>query len=130
MFRIPRVRETARILSKVQKIGPQARDLAGQLLARMGRPGQKALYGLSNLPRHYTCAQIEAACARVLASGSISYQSVKRILEHHSKNVAPAVSTLQADPAIRPIDDYQHFWELHSQHNHEDYHDADVDTRT
>jgi transposase len=123
-------RETARILGQVQKIGPNSRALAGELFARLGRPGQKALYGLSNLPRHYSCAQIEYACARVLQSGSPSYQSVKRILEHEADNAAPAVNTLQTDPAIRPIDDYQRFWETHSQHHQEEHHDADVDTRT
>ena len=123
-------RETARIFAQVQKIGPHSRNLAAQLFARLGRPGQKALYGLSNLPRHYTCEQIEAACARVLQSNSVSYQSVKRILKHQSDRATPALNTLQADTAIRPIDDYQHFWELHSQHHHEEYHDADVDTRT
>jgi transposase len=108
-------RETARLLGKVQKIGPHSRELANRLFARLGRPGQKALYGLSNLTRHYACAQIEAACARVLQSPSISYQSVKRILEHQAQNTAPAVTPLQqADPAIRPIDDYHRFWELNS----------------
>ena len=70
----------------------------------------------SNLTRHYACAQIEAACARVLQSPSISYQSVKRILEHQAQNTAPVVTPLQqADPAIRPIDDYHRFWELNCQ---------------
>ena len=123
-------RETVRLLGKVQKIGPHSKDLGQRLFARLGRPGQKALYGLSNLARHYTCAQIEAACARVLQSASLSYQSVKRILEQQTNHTAPALNTLQADPAIRPIDDYQRFWELHSQSHNEEHHDADVDTRT
>ncbi len=109
-------RESVRLLGKARQIGPHSGEFAQQLFARLGRPGQKALYGLTNLPRHYSCAQIEAACARVLQSQSVSYQAVKRILEHQAQNTAPAASALnQADPAIRPIDDYQRFWDEHSQ---------------
>jgi transposase len=127
-------RETARILSRVQKIGPHSYALGRALFTRLGRPGQKALYGLSNLPRHYSCAQIELACERVLQSGGLSYQSVRRILEHQHSPTAPAVNTTHTDPAIRPIDDYQQFWEVHSphpdhDHHHEEYPDADVDSR-
>jgi hypothetical protein len=108
-------RESARLLGKARQIGPHSGEFAQQLFARLGRPGQKALYGLTNLPRHYGSAAIEAACARVLQSQSVSYQAVKRILEHQAPNTAPAASTLnQADPAIRPIDDYQRFWDEHS----------------
>jgi len=109
-------RESARLLGKARQIGPHSGEFAQQLFARLGRPGQKALYGLTNLPRHYGSAAIEAACARVLQSQSVSYQAVKRILEHQAQNTAPAASALyQADPAIRPIDDYQRFWDEHSQ---------------
>jgi transposase len=111
-------RESARLLGKARKIGPHSGELAKQLFARLGRPGQKALYGLSNLTRHYTCAQIEQACARVLQSQSVAYHAVKRILEHQAHTAAPAAPSLQqADPAIRPIDDYQRFWDEYSQ-NH------------
>jgi transposase len=124
-------RETARLLGKARQIGPHSGELAKQLFARLGRPGQKALYGLSNLPRHYTCAQIEAACARVLQSQSVSYQAIKRILEHQAQNTAPAATALhQADPAIRPIDDYQRFWDEYSQSHVQEHHDAHVDERT
>jgi transposase len=124
-------RETAQLLGKARKIGPHSAELAQQLFARLGRPGQKALYGLSNLTRHFACAQIEAACARVLQSQSVSYQAVKRSLEYQAQNTAPAVPPLQqADPAIRPIDDYQRFWDEYSQSHTEGHHDANVDERT
>lgn len=123
-------RETARLLGKARKIGPHSGEFAQQLFARLGRPGQKALYGLTNLPRHYGSAAIEAACERVLRSQSISYQAIKRILERQALNPAPAaVPYMQADPAIRPIDDYQRFWDEHSRHTQE-HHDAHVDERT
>jgi transposase len=123
-------RESARLLGKACKIGPHTGEFAQQLFNRLGRPGQKALYGLTNLPRHYACADIEAAVARVLQSQSVSYSAVKRILEHQAQNSAPALIRLnQADPAIRPIDDYQRFWDEYSRHTQE-YHHAHVDERT
>jgi transposase len=124
-------RETLRLLGKARKIGPHSGEFAQQLFSRLGRPGQKAIYGLTNLPRHYAAADIEAACARVLCSHSVSYQTVKRLLEHQAQNAAPAVSTvIQADPAIRPIDDYQRFWDEYSQSQQQEHHDAHVDERT
>jgi len=123
-------RKTVTLLAKARKIGPHSGEFAQQLFNRLGRPGQKALYGLTNLPRHHTCEQIEAAVARVLQSQSVSYQAVKRLLELQPKNTAPAVTPLnQADPAIRPIDDYQRFWDEYSRHTQEHPH-AHVDERT
>src|SRR5690606_3394703 len=46
-------RETARLLAKVHKIGPQSSALAREIFARRGRPGQRAIYGITNLARHY-----------------------------------------------------------------------------
>ena len=123
-------RKTADLLSRARKIGPHSGEFAQQLFNRLGRPGQKALYGLTNLARHHSCAQIEAAVARVLLSQSVSYQAVKRLLELQTRNAAPAATTLnQADPAIRPIDDYQRFWDEYSRHTQEHHH-AHVDERT
>jgi transposase len=120
-------RKTADLLSRARKIGPHSGEFAQQLFNRLGRPGQKALYGLTNLARHYSCVQIEAAVERVLQSQSVSYQAVKRLLELHTRNAAPAAPSLnQADPAIRPIDDYQRFWDEYSRHTQEHTH-AHVD---
>jgi len=46
-------RETARLIGKVAKIGPHCAQLAREIFARLGRPGQHAIYGLSNLTRHH-----------------------------------------------------------------------------
>src|SRR5690606_23406873 len=39
-------RETARLLAKIHKIGPHSSELARDIFARRGRPGQRAIYGL------------------------------------------------------------------------------------
>jgi transposase len=124
-------RSTAQLLAKAEKIGPNCREVAQQVFARLGRPGQKALYGLTNLARHYSGAQVEAACARVLASGLVSYQTIKQILERQSQQRAPSATPYtQADPAIRPINDYQRFWDEYTTTPTEEMNDAHVDSRT
>lgn len=111
-------RETARLLAKVHKIGPHSSTLAREIFARRGRPGQRAIYGLANLPRHYPRAEIEAACEKVLTLSTPSYQAVRRLLEQR----AAANSDRPREPAliqtgddIRPITEYLTFFEQHAE---------------
>ena len=110
-------RETVRLIGKVAKIGPSCEKLAREIFARLGRPGQHAIYGLANLPRHYSRDDIEAACAKVLTLATPSYQSLKRILERRAA-AAPGTDApvlTQSGDTIRAIDDYQAFFERHAQ---------------
>jgi len=109
-------RETARVLARVHKIGPHSTTLAHDIFSRRGRPGQRAIYGLANLPRHYARADIEAACAKVLTLSTPSYQAVKRLLEQRASTTADAAapSLTQAGNDIRPVDEYQQFFEQHA----------------
>jgi hypothetical protein len=113
-------RETARLLARVARIGPHAAALGRELFARLGRPGQRALYGLANLPRRYARTDIEAVCARLLAAECISYAALRRALERKQAAAIPAVEPVltQSGPAIRDITEYQKFWETHSQTDH------------
>jgi transposase len=110
-------RETARLLNKAARIGPHTAALAQHLFARLGRPGQRALYGLTNLVRTYSCADIDAVCARLLAAECFTYAAVKRALERtRAPDVSPtAPLLLQSGPTIRAIAEYQDFWDTHSQ---------------
>jgi transposase len=110
-------RETARLLNKAARIGPHTAAFAQHLFARLGRPGQRAIYGLTNLVRTYRCAEIDAVCGRLLAAECFTYAAVKRALE---RTRAPAAATAappltQSGPAIRAIAEYQDFWDTHSQ---------------
>jgi transposase len=107
-------RETARLLAKARQIGPQTAAFAEELFARQGRPGQRALYGLTSLARTYPRAAIEAVCARLRAAECFSYAAVKRVLErtHAAAPAAPAL--VQTGPEIREIAEYQTFWDTHS----------------
>jgi hypothetical protein len=129
-------RETARLIGRVAKIGPASAELARTIFARLGRPGQRAIYGLTNLPRRYHSEDIEAACTQVLTLSTPSYQALKRILEQRAAaaNVGPAPTTLQQSGAeIRAIEEYQAFFERHArsaahlpptptERNHDDEH--------
>lgn len=126
-------RESARLLERLARIGPCTAALARELFARMGRPGQRAIYGLANLPRRHARADIEAVCARLLEAKCASYAAVKRALERkQAASTAPSAPQLtQSGADIRPVTEYQAFWETHSQTNPpKDLTDANVDHGT
>ena len=109
-------RESARVLARVEKIGPHTAALARELFARLGRPGSRALYGLASLTRTYARADIEAVCERLLQAQCASYASVKSALTRRAATASaadPQVLT-QSGPGIRAITEYQSFWETHS----------------
>jgi transposase len=122
-------RETARLLAKAQRIGPHAAAFAQELFARLGRPGQRALYGLTNLPRTYPRADIEAVCARLHEGHCFSYSALKQALER-TRALAPAAeppALTQSGPTIRPVAEYQAFWQSHSRTEEQPH--AHVDPR-
>ena len=126
-------RESARLLARVARIGPCTAALARALFARMGRPGQRAIYGLANLPRRFARADIEAVCARLLQAQCVSYAAVRRALERTLAATTPtsaAPALTQSGPEIREITEYQSFWETHSQTHPQEHTDANVDHRT
>ena len=117
-------RQTARLLHKASQLGPHAAKLAHEIFARLGRAGQKAIYGMVNLPRHYKQEQIEKACERVLTLSQPSYQALKRILERnaaeHEACAAADSPTLQQSGAhIRAIEEYSAFFRHAVQPRHE-----------
>jgi len=119
-------RETARVLAKVERIGPRTAALARDIFARLGRPGQRAIYGLANLARRYSREHIEAVCGRMLQAQCLSYAAVRRALERTSLN-ATAPGFTQAGPQIRSLTEYQAFWETHSRaHPQEEDTDGNV----
>ena len=104
-------RETTKLIERIEKIGPKAADLACTLFKSLGRAGNGAIYGLSNLTRDYRKEDIESACERVLSRGSFSYQAVKRILERVPKKNEQKTDLRQSGQEIRPINDYQMFFD-------------------
>ena len=111
-------RETGQLLAKLAKVGPYAAKLGEALFAKLGRPGKKALYGLVNLLKTYQREDIEAVSEAALAGDCVSYQTIKRALEHRAAAPAPKTPT-QSAPEIREISEYQEFFDTHS-HTEED----------
>ena len=107
-------RETMRLLGKAEKLGPHCLQLGRHLFDQFGRSGQKALYGLTNLPRHYAKADIERAAERVMSLSRPTYQTLKRILERQAADTARRANPpdlQQTGPHIRDLEEYQAFFE-------------------
>jgi transposase len=122
-------RESARLLAKAQRIGPRTAEFARELFARLGRPGHRALYGLANLARTHTCADIEVVCARLLDAQMFSYATLKRALERRVAAIAAAAAfgtPAQGDSDIQCLTEYQAFWDCHSQTHPQEQTDDDV----
>ena len=116
-------RQNALLLGKIDRIGPNASALARTIFATQGRIGMKMINGLSNMARDHTCADIDDACRCVMASGRTYYTAIKQALQQRveAKARAPThIDLLQTAPEIRPLSDYQAFWENHSQTNGEE----------
>lgn len=108
-------RETTRLLAKAERLGPHAAAFAQALFARLGRPGQHALYGLVNLTRHHPCAAIDAVCQRLLAAECVSYAAVKQALQRGAVRPTAVLAPLaQSGPVIRALAEYQTFWAHHA----------------
>jgi len=112
-------RETARLIGKAIKIGPHCAQLARDIFERLGRPGQKAIYGLANLSRHHSREDIERACEQVLRLSRPSYQALKRILTasaaaKEARAAADKITLQQQGDHIRAIEEYQRFFDQHA----------------
>lgn len=71
-----------RLVRWASQTGPSTAELVAQILERFVHPqqGYRACLGLIRLDKAYGAVRLEAACARALAAGAISYRSVKSIL--------------------------------------------------
>ena len=110
-------RQTRRILSQAQSIGPDTERLCQMLFAIEGRVGQRKLWGIVGLADRYPRRLVERACAQALTDGIHSYHHVKSLTE---KFVADALAAIdraepprqgelaltQEHPLIRPTDIY------------------------
>ena len=114
-------RETTRLIERIEKIGPSAAEVARRIFSTLGRPGQRAIYGLAGLTRHHKREAIESVCERLLNAGTrVSYQMVKAAL-NRSAAATTTPHFVQSGVGVRSIDEYKSFWEMNSQtENHEE----------
>jgi len=89
----------SRLVSWANSVSPDAAALAEKILASRPHPehSYRACLGLMALARRYGNERLGAACRRALASGAISYSSVKSILAQNLDH-APLPARSAAPP--------------------------------
>ena len=91
----------SRLIEWARTVSPHAAELAEKILASRPHPehSYRACLGLMSLAKRYGNERLGAACERALASGAISYSSVKSILAQGLDRVPlPASAQLPAPP--------------------------------
>ena len=81
-----------RIRGQAASIGPMAEALVDIILERRPHPEQgfRACVGILRLAKPFGVDRLEAACARALEIGALSYRSVRSILDHKLDRQTPA----------------------------------------
>lgn len=100
-----------------------AHKLCETLFERSGRTGQRKLWGIVGLVRHYPRRLIDSACERAMNEGVYSYRHVKALTERLLSDAlilldAPVQiewTLTQSHPLIRQGDDYADLFTLGAQ---------------
>lgn len=112
-------RETDRLLAQAEAIGPHTFSLCEQWFNEEGRSGQRRMYGLVNLVRHYPAGTVEKAAELAKQNELRSSKALRRMVESMAaeaaeRKVAPSAGLTQDHPLIRSGEDYAAFWDKHA----------------
>jgi 5S rRNA maturation endonuclease (ribonuclease M5) len=112
-------RETDRLLAQAERIGPHTFALCEKWFNEEGRTGQRRMYGLVNLVRHYAACHVEKAAEMALRNGLRSSKALRRMVESMAAEAegrkAEEYDRLTQEHAlIRPGEDYAAFWDQHA----------------
>jgi transposase len=112
-------RQTDRLLSQAEAIGPHTFSLCEKWFNEEGRSGQRRMYGLVNLVRHYPACYIEKAAELAKDNGLRSSKALRRIVESmaaeaEEKKAEQSAKLTQNHPLIRSGEDYAAFWNQHA----------------
>jgi len=112
-------RETDRLLSQAEAIGPHTFSLCEKWFNEEGRSGQRRMYGLVNLVRHYPAWCIEKAAELAKDNGLRSSKALRRIVESmateaQERKAEQSSKLTQNHPLIRSGEDYAAFWDQHA----------------
>lgn len=112
-------RETDRLLAQAERIGPHTFELCETWFNEEGRTGQRRMYGLVNLVRHYAVCHVEKAAEIALRNGLKSSKALRRMVESMAAEVEErkpeeAEGITQQHALIRPSEDYAAFWNQHA----------------
>lgn len=98
-------RGAAWLLSRVNLIGPQARQWSEAMLHARGIEGTRVLQGLLALTKRYSCESLEKACEIALSYGCYRLRTIRQLVGRKAAKQEP-LPFLQEHPIIRPLDDY------------------------
>jgi transposase len=112
-------RETDRLLGQAERIGPHTFELCETWFNEEGRTGQRRMYGLVNLARHYAACHIEKAAEIALRNGLRSSKALRRMIESmaaeaEEQKPEPSEGLTQQHTLIRRGEDYAAFWDQHA----------------
>jgi len=112
-------RETDRLLAQAERIGPNTFALCETWFNEEGRTGQRRMYGLVNLVRHYAACHVEKAAEMALRNGLRSSKALRRMIESMAAEVEERKAEepeglTQQHVLIRPGEDYAAFWDQHA----------------
>lgn len=112
-------RQTDRLLAQAELIGPNTFSLCEKWFNEEGRGGQRRMYGLLNLVRHYPACYVEKASELAGNNGLRSCKALRRIVEslaaeadERKADVSTGLS--QEHPLIRSGQDYAAFWDQYA----------------
>jgi transposase len=111
-------RQTRYLLSQAQAVGPHTLALCQRLFDTQGRVGQRSMWGVLALAKHYPARILEQACALAVAGNVRSSKQLRviadRLLEAALARLeqAPQGELLltQEHALIRPASDYSEFF--------------------
>ena len=111
-------RETDRLLAQAEIIGPNTFSLCEKWFTEEGRSGQRRMYGLINLVRHYPARHVEKAAYLAKRNGLRSLKALRRMVESMAaeadESKAKESGLTQKHRLIRSGQDYGAFWDQHA----------------
>jgi len=112
-------RETDRLLAQAECIGPHTFDLCETWFKEEGRSGQRRMYAIVNMIRHYAACHVEKAAEVAMRNGLRSSKAIRRIVESMAaeageRTAEKAGDLTQEHALIRPGEDYAAFWDQHA----------------
>lgn len=116
-------RETEYLMKQAAQLGEFTSKLCQELFKQNGRVSQRKIQGIVSLSRKHSGARIEAACRIALERHAWSSRAVRLLIESQIEQEAAdackpqQLELLQEHESIRPIAEYQSFWDLHAQTN-------------
>ncbi|TNF46177.1 IS21 family transposase [bacterium] len=111
-------RQTDRLLAQAETIGPHTFSLCEKWFNEEGRSGQRRMYGLINLVRHYPARYVEKGAELAKENDLRSSKAIRRIVESMAAEAderrAEQAGLTQEHPLIRSGEDYGAFFNQHA----------------